>query len=379
MTKKTTDKGKAKAPAKAKSTAKTKATAKKSARSGVAPDEPAVAAPVTLEEAQALARARHPMRAARRTTVPPPTPATVGEERERLERERRAERARRVREYKDTMAIMKRRGVRRPRAAATPGRRRAAGSAVGAFKPLQVMAEGDSWFDYPYPAFGGGIIKRLQARLGVPILNMADAGDEVRFMLGVEQRKRLVETLKKGCPAGGPWEVVLFSGGGNDIVDNPMALWIREWQAGATPANLIHQPRFDATLALVRAGYEDLIELRNQLSAETHLVFHAYDFAFPDGRGACHLGPWMKPTFDLRGFPNQAAAFPVVKTMLQQFALMLSTLTAHPRVTVIGTQGTLAPQASSWHNELHPAKAGFEKFADLFQQHLKTLFPSRVL
>ena len=74
------------------------------------------------------------------------------------------------------------------------------------------------------------------------------------------------------------------------------------------PAGLIHQPRFDAALALVRAGYEDLIALRDQLSPTTHLVFHGYDFAIPDGRGICHLGPWLKPTFDLRKFPNRAAA-----------------------------------------------------------------------
>jgi hypothetical protein len=47
-------------------------------------------------------------------------------------------------------------------------------------------------------------------------------------------------------------------------------------------------------------------------------------------------------------------------------------------VTFINGQGTLAPQTSSWHNELHPAKAGFETFADVFQQKLKVLFPDRV-
>jgi hypothetical protein len=67
----------------------------------------------------------------------------------------------------------------------------------------------------------------------------------------------------------------------------------------------------------------------------------------------------------------------MVKAMLQQFAAMLTSLTG-PKVTVINSQGTLAPQTSSWHNELHPAKAGFEKFADIFQLKLKELFPDRV-
>jgi len=197
-------------------------------------------------------------------------------------------------------------------------------------------------------------------------------------MLGVEQRQRLADSLKEGCPAGGPWDVLLFSGGGNDIVDNPMALWVRDWDPTVPPATLIHQPRFDAALALVRAGYEDLITLRDQLSPNTHLVFHGYDFAIPDGRGICHLGPWLKPTFDLRGFPTRAAAFAVVEAMLKQFAATLATMAARPKVTFINGQGTLAPDTSAWHNELHPNRDGFDKFADLFHQTLRPLFPGRV-
>jgi hypothetical protein len=156
-----------------------------------------------------------------------------------------------------------------------------------------------------------------------------------------------------------------------------MALWIGDYDPAIPPAGHILQARFDAALALVRAGYEDLIALRDQLSPTTHLVFQGYDFAIPDGRGICGFGPWLKPTFDLRKFPTLAARQAVVKAMLQQFAAMLTSLVG-PNVTFINGQGALAPQTSSWHNELHPAKAGFEKFADLFQQELKVLFPSRV-
>ena len=244
--------------------------------------------------------------------------------------------------------------------------------------PLQIFAEGDSWFDYPVPFFGGGIIPRLESRLGVPILNLAKAGDEVRYMLGVEERTILTEHLSNGCPAGGPWDVLLFSGGGNDIVDNPMALWIKDWDPAVPPANHIHQPRFDTAVALVRAGYEDLIALRDKLSPGTHLVFQGYDFPIPDGRGICDLGPWLKPTFDLRKFPTRAAAQEVAKAMLKEFAAMLTSMATQPKVTFINGQGTLPPQTSSWHNELHPTRAGFEKFADIFYRELKKLYPDRV-
>jgi hypothetical protein len=343
--------------------------------------------PVTLAEAQALVQAQSPKRARRAkvsraaTVVPSTSPATVGAEREKLEKQNKEEIDRRIREYKATLSIMKQRGVKplTAKPARAPKRRAPAAAAAG-IQPLQVFAEGDSWFEYPVPMFGGGIIKRLQSKLGVPILNLAKAGDEVRFILGVEERKLLEKQLRDGCPAGGAWDVLLFSGGGNDIVGDPMALWIDDYKPSLPAAKLINQPRFDAAMAIVKAGYEDLIGMRDSLSPSTHLVFHAYDFALPDGRGVCKFGPWLKPTFSYRKFPNtNAVAFEVVKAMLKQFAAMLSSLQAsHSEVSFVNGQGTLNPVTSSWHNELHPSKNGFEQFADLFHKKLKALFPTRV-
>jgi hypothetical protein len=166
----------------------------------IAPDT----GPVTLAEARALAHAKQPklaVRAVRKGALPPASPAAVGAERENLKKERRDEFARRVREYKATMTIMKKRGARRPRPkdAAKPKGEEPAPKG-GSFVPLQIFAEGDSWFDYPVPFFGGGIIPRLENRLGVPILNLAKAGDEVRYKLGVQERILLTEHLSNGCP-----------------------------------------------------------------------------------------------------------------------------------------------------------------------------------
>jgi len=342
------------------------------------------AGPVSLAEATALAHAKRPKlaaRAARESAVPPASPAPLGAQRQRLEQERREEFAHRIQEYKATMEIMKKRGARRPRSKKTEEPKGEAPAPEDeSFVPLQIFAEGDSWFDYPIPFFGGGIITRLENRLGVPILNLAKAGDEVRYMLGVEERIILTEHLTEGCPAGGPWDALLFSGGGNDIVGNPMALWVKDWDQALPPIDLIQKPHFQAALGLVRAGYEDLIDLRNTLSPNTHLIFHDYDFAMPDGRGVCGFGPWLKPTFDLRKFPLGVARREVVKAMLLEFAAMLTSLLGTAsKVTLIKSQGTLTPQTSSWDNELHPSKAGFEKFADIFRDQLKVLFPDRVV
>lgn len=343
------------------------------------------AGPLTLEQARTLARAKAPMRTVRRAAARATrqtTLADIGNTRAALADAQRKERQRRIDEYRATLAILKQRGVKAP--ATARARRRAGAPVVTAAAatvttPLQILAEGDSWFDYPKPFFGGGVVPRLESLIGVPILNLAKAGDEARYMLGVDERRTLTTQLTNGCPAGGPWDVLLFSGGGNDIVDDPMCLWLRDFTPATPAAALIDQPRFATALALVRAAYEDLITVRDRVSPGTHLLFHCYDFAIPDGRGVCTLGPWMKPAFDLRGYPSLAARTPVVKEMLQQFAMMLAQVVAgHPNVSLVNGQGLLTPQPSSWDNELHPRGAGFDKHAQLFRTTLQAAFPGRV-
>jgi hypothetical protein len=200
-------------------------------------------------------------------------------------------------------------------------------------------------------------------------------------MMDVEQRKELVDHLQKGCPAGGPWDVLLFSGGGNDVVDNHLEECVKEYDPAIPVQNHIEQGKYNAVLTLLRKGYEDLIAIRDTSSPTTHLIFHAYDFAIPDGRDAVIFGPWLEPTFNLRRFPRRPRLqekIEVVKAMLQQFAALLQSL-ERPGVTFINTQDTLSPQPSSWHNEMHPEKAGFNCFAKIFHEKLKELFPGRVL
>ena len=132
--------------------------AKRRAKSAVGP---AVATgPVTLEEARALAKAKLATRpkgakaVARKAVAPRATHATVGAERKKLREKQRREIDVRIEEYKATIAIMKKRGARKARPKAkgkTAAKKVAKGSgAPQAFAPLQILAEGDSWFDYPF-------------------------------------------------------------------------------------------------------------------------------------------------------------------------------------------------------------------------------------
>jgi hypothetical protein len=352
------------------------------------------AAPLTLAECRAVVRlqqaATQPLQRDKQAAL-----REIGRDRKQLDRKRRRQLVARRRAYDDAYGRLARRGIEAPVAAAPapatgPLRAQAAPSWAAApsaqrtpqlafaVAPLRILAEGDSWFDYPVLGSGGGIIPRLATRIGLPIHNLAQAGDEVRFMLGVKQRLELAAELQRMVNHGTPNDALLFSGGGNDIVGDPLCLWIEDFDPNLPPAQHVQAARFQAALDLVRAGYEDLVSIRNAISGTTRLFLHAYDFAIPDGSGVCFLGPWLKPSFDLRHFPSLAARSPVVVEMLTRFRDELVQLVAnHAGVILVPTQGTLSG-AGDWGNELHPDGGGFDKIVEVFRSALAAEFPGRI-
>ncbi len=64
---------------------------------------------------------------------------------------------------------------------------------------LRILAGGDSWFKYPLgpisQGFQDGVIYQLEQLLGYPICNMAEPGEQVRQMLGLEMRQELIYRL----------------------------------------------------------------------------------------------------------------------------------------------------------------------------------------
>ena len=289
--------------------------------------------PVTLKQARALARLVVPLPKGGKAALVPASPASVGVARRKLELKQEQERRRRIKEYKATLAIMKKRGVKglgpkaeegaglRPRHRPSPCRR-SPKATRGSTTRCRSSAAASSRGSKTSSACRSSTWRRPATRCAT--------------CWASKERKLLIEQFTDGCPAGGAV--------GRAAVLRRRQRHRRQPDGAVDPglrtptlpaAALIHQARFDAALALVRAGYEDLIGLRDGSARTTHLVFHGYDFAIPDGRGICHLGPWLKPTFDLRGFPTQATAFAVTKILLQQFAAMLASLAAaHQKVIV---------------------------------------------
>ena len=141
---------------------------------------------------------------------------------ENLKRDIAAERRKRLREYG---AAVKSLGPRRRR------------SARG---PVKILVEGDSWFDYP---LSPDTIDYLKTRLKHPelVLSLAHYGDSSKQMLSLPQRKRIIRMLSSTTY--GPFDAILFSGGGNDLAGDQFCLWLADFDSShPDPATVLMKP-----------------------------------------------------------------------------------------------------------------------------------------
>ena len=274
------------------------------------------------------------------------------------------------------------RQIKNPTEAPGPGMALRSLALVPGKQNLRILAEGDSWFEYPLPVtHGGGVIYQLQKLLGYGIANMAHHGLEAEQMLGLSMRQEVISRLNDPQIK---FDALLFPGGGNDIAGDQFCIWLKDAPPLVPPERMINTDAISAALMVLETEFRELIDIRDQYSPQTVIFVNEYDFPSISGIGVCGVGPWLKPSLDyaykLLGVtnPNSNDEFLVVKTVMQLFSAMLNRVAADPsvqRFVVVPTQGTLLPNASDWQNELHPSSTGFAEIAQGFQAALVSVFP----
>jgi hypothetical protein len=257
-----------------------------------------------------------------------------------------------------------------------------------AARHLNILADGDSWFDYPLPLVPPqhtDIIAQLRSLIKpVPyILNLAHYGLAITEMMGVSRYTRLVEQLNN--PANGRFDAILFSGGGNDLVGEQFRLWLNDAASvGDDPAKALNDNALGHIVGVAMAGYRDLLAARaTSPQRDVPIFVHAYDFAWPTNEGVCDglVGPWLYPSLESRGWMASQAdlnrGFGIVRQILQRFRGELVNLAkTEPHVVLVETQHTLLT-TQEWANELHPKPPGFKNIAQKFVDALKPLQVSR--
>jgi len=241
---------------------------------------------------------------------------------------------------------------------------------------LRFLGEGDSWFSINAVPWSANLLEQLRFNRSSIVLTLAQPGDTIRRMSDLSRNRLLAMHL--GNPRfASRWDAVLFSGGGNDVIDAAGSIIVRG--SGNHPAAYIDALALETTLKVVRDGYRRIVDLRDRPGSPNRrrpLVVHTYDYATPRNApalflGVRALGPWLYRALNLAGVRDltlrQAIADLVIDAMAESLLALGEEL---PNFVVVDTRGTLdraAPTETGndkdWLNEIHPNSRGYEKIA----------------
>jgi lysophospholipase L1-like esterase len=237
-----------------------------------------------------------------------------------------------------------------------------------------LVAEGDSWFDYPL----NDVLSMLEDEHGFDVESVADKGDTVEDMAyGAGQFDDFVRLLEKLLRQGRVPDAILLSGGGNDIAGDEFAMLVNHVLSGLPPVNSdivrgVVDVRLCNAYTFLISGLTEIA--RQYLDRPIPILLHGYDYAVPDGRGflggwAFLPGPWLQPGLLQKGHESLNANKAIIRTLIDAFNVMLQQVAAMPQfnhVRYVDLRGTLSQDSgykADWANELHPTKEGFRAVA----------------
>jgi len=228
-----------------------------------------------------------------------------------------------------------------------------------------LIAEGDSWFDYP----GTDLLDALQ-QSAYDVESVARAGDRVEMMaFGRGQLEKFAAAVEKVIAGGHTPKAILLSGGGNDIAGSEFGFLINHAGSPKQGFNdsvvrgVIDERVRDAYVWIIRT-ISDLCQ--KMLKQKVRILLHGYGYPIPDGRGVLGgwgplPGPWLRPGFIEKGFDNLAQNTDMMHTLMNRFNTMLQGVAADfTHVRYVDLRGVLPATKTLWANELHPEQNAFK-------------------
>jgi hypothetical protein len=240
-----------------------------------------------------------------------------------------------------------------------------------------LVAEGDSWFDYPL----NDILRLLEDHHGYDVESVAHKGDRVEDMAyGPGQFEEFARRLEKLLRQNIVPKAILLSGGGNDIAGEEFGMLINH--ALSPVAGLNGQVLSGVIDERIKFAYVTILSAitricEQRLNGPIKILTHGYDYPVPDGRGFLGgwwvlPGPWLEPGFRQKGYDDLAVRVALAKRLIDRFNDMLKAIVALPQfahVKHIDLRNTLSTGSNykrDWANELHPTFAGFKRVTDRF-------------
>ena len=221
-----------------------------------------------------------------------------------------------------------------------------------------IVSEGDSWFQYPL------LLKDTIDWLmeDYAIMSLGAAGDLLQRMADKQEYMGALQEYNA--------EILLMSGGGNDLVaGGALASHLEAFDPVLKPADYL-LPSFQSLLDGALEQYERMFTQVRQGFPHVSILCHGYDYPVPN------KDKWLGKPMEKRGIKDKSLQKAIAANMMDQFNRRLRRLArSMPHVTYIDCREVVGD--GRWHDGLHPTSEGYKDVAKKFQTEIKKLANAR--
>lgn len=243
--------------------------------------------------------------------------------------------------------------------------------AAGDGRPV-LLAEGDSWFQYP--VWLDDVIDHLEPDYNVFCLSAG--GDLLRTMVAeAEYRDHLLRLQEKENVV---FRAMLFSAGGNDVVGDQLRAFLKPFDRTLDAAGHVDSKAFSDKMARIVADFETMINSVRSVLPLLPILIHGYDYSSPLPEQGFTIPPkdgWVGEPMRALGIPDGPLQAEIVRVMIDGVNNALMTLAGgnvtggrHKRVFFVDNRNVVKGR---WADELHPTNEGFSAVADNFRRVMR--------
>lgn len=238
-----------------------------------------------------------------------------------------------------------------------------------------IVAEGDSWFDYPV---GFDVLDQLRLLYGYKIERFGEAGDTLENMTygtainrQFQRKAPQIQEVLAGVRDLRP-KVVLFSAGGNDVAGDELINYIQHASSAKSKGGKVwlRDDVWESALAQMEACIRYFAAAVWREHKESHIVMHGYANPVPDGRAVINFpfgfkfaGPWLRPAFAKKGYEKWELTEPHIAQLLGDYNALIAKIgnSLGSKFHYVDTRSAVT--RDQWANELHPTNEGFAAVA----------------
>jgi hypothetical protein len=217
----------------------------------------------------------------------------------------------------------------------------------GGSQLIRVIAEGDSWFQYPIKLHD--VIDHIIDRKDVAVLCFSAAGDVLSNMV---QNPQFLQAIKTQKPS-----YFLLSGGGNDMVKGPgLRLLLNQHVPGLSAAGHLND-EYRAFKGRLKSMYTKILKMIHDEDATVHIICHGYSNTVPKG------GHWLGEPMQEKGIQDAALQLKIMNLIVDDLNEVIAEAVHEEAARVPGkasfvdNRGVVPPHG--WKDEFHPTSEWF--------------------